>query len=167
MKGQWVWNYKPYYPQKLPLLKCFQGQLSAVLETSCLVYLTFENLANNFNVTFYLVFYICLLGDVWRKKSVLIMEESKALKSIHSQRVSCHIAKSVTREGERKVIHYSQLAPESYGYCWVICPPWSISGIFVDYLFLSGIIWYQNLVKRSATQNFMGGRVLLLTTYTI
>lgn len=39
--------------------------------------------------------------------------------------------------------------------------------IFVDYLFLSGIIGCQNLVKRSAAQNFMGGQVLLLTTYTI
>lgn len=114
-----------------------------------------------------MVFYISLLGDVWRRKNVLIMKESRALKSIHSQRVSCHITKLVTREGERKVIYYSQLAPKSYGYCWVICLPWSISVIFVDYLFLSVIIGCQNLVKRSATQNFMGGWVLLLTTCTI
>ena len=162
-----MWNYKLYHPQKLPLLKCFQGQLSAILETSCLVYLTSENLANNFNVTFYLVFYISLLGDVWRRKNALIMEESRALRSIHSQRVSCHITKLVTREGERRVIYYSQLAPKSYGYCWVICLSWSISVIFVDYLFLSVITGCQNLVKRSATQNFMGGWVLLLTTCTI
>lgn len=163
-----MWNYKPYCSQKLLLLKYFQSQQSGILETSCLVYLTSENLANNFNVTFYLVFYTSLPGDVWGRENVLIiLWKRQKFKSVHSQREFCHITKLVASEGERKVIYYSQLAPKSYGDGWVICPPWPISVIFVDYLFPSGIIGCQSFVKRIAAQNSVGGCVLLLATYTI